>query len=810
MGRIITRVLDAQKNVIAYEPDEVTSSLTLSINAATELQVDVPNRGPVRVPGEFLQRVHVTADGLETILATARVRSRNVIGRTIRYGARLDAALLEGNITPANYGPAFEGVLLDDFVRQVLAPWRITRADFTTAVSSSSVDIVTEPGRVILQKNASTLRYAASGNIVVRFDREDIPDWDAWDRIRWEADYFDDVSVTMQWRSSDTAGGGTWSGEIRGADPAGLGVAIQGVAHRYVDVRLNLRTDDTTTPEEVPPGQAVSVRGFTPRVFGVEVISRAAPVVTEGSITVTPGTTVKGVTADRANSLSLLASVLPEYGHEFTVRDGVIHVADALGTNRADDVLLVDGRNVTIRSLEDTDAQLVNRLHAYGIGTGLQQPYALVEDAQSIALYGVYEDVAQFEESTVVGLESAAGVLLSRRAHPEPRFAIDAPASLLIDAGVELGDRVSVVNPASESIVAARVTGIRYQSGVRGERAELNVGTPSIGILSILRGEADKSRLELLPPVVRARPTAPGFEVLVGHAPNSRGVSFEVHYSTVSGFTPDAGTLRGEGAQTVFPFPRATPGVKYYVRVASVDRQGNRSMFAPVAIVTGGRVQTAQIGPGAVTDTELADNSVKNPKLDTSALGSGTRTQASGVSVMQGTTEVMKLGNIANKSGVPSGVTHGLWGALGTGVFIQGAPRVLAAGRIYNNASAGSVPGNGQPHLTTWPEIEIHGSINIPAGKTVIAVTSWAELSAWNSSVPQARRENIVIAGWRASLFGYRSSGGGNGPSLTGAYNRIVLRRETVLMNLSSSASVTFVRSSLNYLLVEVDVPVTD
>jgi hypothetical protein len=45
--------------------------------------------------------------------------------------------------------------------------------------------------------------------------------------------------------------------------------------------------------------------------------------------------------------------------------------------------------------------------------------------------------------------------------------------------------------------------------------------------------------------------------------------------------------------------------------------------------------------------------------------------------------EVLRFGNITGKAGVPLGTQFGLWGIMGTGVFIQGAPRVLAV--IENN-----------------------------------------------------------------------------------------------------------------------------
>lgn len=129
-------------------------------------------------------------------------------------------------------------------------------------------------------------------------------------------------------------------------------------------------------------------------------------------------------------------------------------------------------------------------------------------------------------------------------------------------------------------------------------------------------------------------------------------------------------------------------------------------------------------------------------------------------------TEVLRLGNITSKAGVPSGTQFGLWGALGTGVFIQDAPRIIAAGSFDSTRSSISVPANSQ--VTTslsalWTIF--NSSFTVPSGKrwmvlltpdygvTLRSVSSvvlehiWAQVSVSNVLAP-GTYSNLKVDLW--------------------------------------------------------------
>lgn len=794
----VTRLLDVERNPIGYASDQVDVSTTRRINEATEITITVPvSRDPALRQGAFIQRVRVHADGTEEVVGTARVSDRDRQADRTAYTARLDAALLENNVTPANYGPALSDLLLEDLVRQLVDGWRILRADIGTPLERSQVDTTTEPGRAMLAKQSNG-RYYSSGFIVFRFDANDTPDWTAWDRIRWESDFFDSVSTTIQWRHGTHTGSmSTWSDPVQGADPTQTGVAIQGITSRFVDVRVNLATSDTTTPQDTPDGVNPTVWGFTPRVFGLELIARTTGQIQIGTLDIEPHVFARNVDADRANALRILVDQCEATGYEFTVTDGVLDVARQVGADRTNDFVLRNTSNTEIRALRDEDAQLVNRLHAYGEGAGLQQRYVFREDAQSVSLYGPYEATEQFDESSLVGLEAAADAYLAEHAHPIPQFQISGPD----EHAITLGDRVRIADPRTGTVVTTRVTELtEREDRTRGRVIDAHLGAPPIGLIDTILGQAGGAgppRLPLVPPLVQARRTAPGFSVEVTHAPRSRGVGFRVHYSTVSGFTPSVNTQRGEGNQSTFTFPRAAPGVLHFVRVASVDAQGNISSYTPEVPVRAGHVETAQIGPGAITDTELGPGAVTNPKMDGGALGQGTRTQASGVSVMRGNTEVLKIGIISGKPGVPSNINEGIWGALGTGAFFQGVPRIVTGGRLYSPLTDnGSIPSGQNRTITGTLNLNL-GNFTVPTGRNYVLTASIIQM--------QANSANGVVPG----NFNIRVHAGnqGGGAIPPGSYpGGATISWSVTLHNYSGSSQSSVMRLAISFLLLDVDI----
>ena len=83
-------------------------------------------------------------------------------------------------------------------------------------------------------------------------------------------------------------------------------------------------------------------------------------------------------------------------------------------------------------------------------------------------------------------------------------------------------------------------------------------------------------------------------------------------------------------------------------------------------------------------------------------------------------TEVLRVGNITGKAGVPSGTQFGLWG-LGTGVFIQGVPRIIDVVRIGATAQLYTISNTS---YTLAYVSEPRANFTVPAGKVWTVVST--------------------------------------------------------------------------------------
>jgi hypothetical protein len=102
---------------------------------------------------------------------------------------------------------------------------------------------------------------------------------------------------------------------------------------------------------------------------------------------------------------------------------------------------------------------------------------------------------------------------------------------------------------------------------------------------------------------------------------NADPVTYEVHVSDTSGFTPDSTTLSGETGGTLHVI-RTLPGstvrldyaTPYYIKIVAKDVDG---AAAPGAEATGQPVQidTVDIATGAITEVTIADDSITAPKI---------------------------------------------------------------------------------------------------------------------------------------------------------------------------------------------------
>lgn len=588
--RVFTRVLDVNRDVVNLSTLDATVTLSRQLNAATEVTITVPHgkQFPVGI-GAFVQRVR--PDG--TVVATGRISRRDVTDQGVVYSAFLDAILLANNVTPANYSGALRNTLLADFAVNMLDGWRVKQAALASPVAQSGVDLGVEPGRVLLAKDG-TGAYLPNGHVVYRFYSTDIPEFKRWERVRWTSDFFDNVATTMQWRAGTS---GAWSPEIAGVDPSGAGLAFPpGTTAAIIEVRINLTTADTETPNPVPEGESPTAFGFTPRVFGVELIARSHGQIQVGSIDVGPDVFVRNLDADRSNALRLLQEVCEDTGHEFDVIDGFLHLAKQLGSDRTNDFILSAGHNVNVSVLRDDDEGMVNRLHAYGP----DDTYTFLEDEDSVARFGPYEDSVVFEG---ISWEADAQAFLEAHATPTTQFEV----SGALPAEVHLGDKVRIAHPTSGVVTATRATEIIETESPEGHVTTLLLGDPPPGLAQQILDEANEAeqreyQLGLPAPFVRAITTSPGFAINVQNPPRSRGMSFIVHVSTERGFTPGRDTEWAHGRAGTWQNSNATPGTIYYIRAVAVDRAGEQSEPSDEIPVRSGHVPEGALDPDLAAD----------------------------------------------------------------------------------------------------------------------------------------------------------------------------------------------------------------
>lgn len=502
--------------------------------------------------------------------------SGKIVGRTLGQIVTVEAyteeILLETNLTPAQYGKVWDGWDLADVARDLLDGWQTVRVKDVSQwqdriVASSNIDLTTDPGLVMLAKRASG-QYYDSGYITLVFNKSEIPNFKAWDRVRWSADSEDPVTTSIQISTNGTS----FSAPFDGGLPEEIGYYIGG-DHDQVWVRINLSTTDTESEDanEAPTG-------VTPTVFAVELIARTEGNLVVGNIPSVAGVTAKGLSADYASALQVLVQACEQVGWEFSVWNGALNIAEALGVDRTKDFVLRAGSNIEITALGDSDDELVNVLTAYGPGRGINRMEIALRDEASIAEFGEYPLAMEFDAEKLSELEQKAQEFLSEHNSPKTQFEV----AVAFEHGKEpeygLGDKVRVADPETGIVTTARIMSEAREYGESGLTVNLELGKAGFTLAEAISGERKPTKpLDPLQPTgVYARGVVAG--IVVGFAtPKIDWATTECHVSTASGFTPSSSTHRTSGRQNRFDIMELTPGVRYYAKVVHVDNAGRRS-----------------------------------------------------------------------------------------------------------------------------------------------------------------------------------------------------------------------------------------
>lgn len=281
--------------------------------------------------------------------------------------------LLRNVRCPIDYGSHLSGIPLGTAVKHVLkggwgelavklqSDWDGSNVTLVNTVSSTA-----DNGLIQLQKSTS-LEYLANGSVTVIFDSQDILDFKHWEVVRWLSTFADDVATGLQYQFAETMAGFTaegWapsdntpfgaSSTVLGlagylTDSAGLALANR--TERFAGIRVNLATNDTTTPNHET---AATAKGFTPTVQFIQMLARTNEqlYLTEmsGGFPNTDDFLIGNITASDSNGLELIqrifTNVNTRYGSswEFLALDGELHIGNPLGEDMTNDVLLSTGR----------------------------------------------------------------------------------------------------------------------------------------------------------------------------------------------------------------------------------------------------------------------------------------------------------------------------------------------------------------------------------------------------------------------------------------------------------------------------------
>lgn len=352
-------------------------------------------------------------------------------------------------------------------------------------------------------------------------------------------------------------------------------------------------------------------------------------------------------------------------------------------------------------TLTETTDGFATAIIARGPGTGINRWQVRLVNEPAAAEYGLREAVVDFPNALdAAHLRRLAEEHLARVSDPANFQELTVRVSGH-DRPLRIGQRVRV----SDGELGFTTTGTITSLDVTEDATIVTLGGVPANLLDVVNRREEEERRQVAlglpaPDQVDVQPTPTGIIVSARAGVASRAVGLEVHVSTVNGFEPDASTRAARGPGTRFVIDGLPIGVRQFVRVRAYDDRGNFSPFT----------QQVSAVPRGVGGPELVAGTIE--------LTNAERPQAALSVKTTGGAEVLRLGNITGKGGVPAGTQYGLWGVFGAGVFIEGVPRIAY---VRNEAWAWSLIGipSGVPAGHVWSFDHRYTERNLPAGVTI-------------------------------------------------------------------------------------------
>lgn len=584
------RILNRSREKQAVFHRDIRWYFNKRINEAGQMTIWIPREEASQWPmftenkGSYAQMAHYVQIYKDTTLkATGKIVSRDFTETHLVVQALTEEIILENMIVPAQYGMVWDDWDISDVARDLVDNWYVLRVkdqtEWEAAYASDDIDTSTEPGLVMLAKDDNG-SYISSGYIDLHFESSSVPNFKNWGRIRWASDNGGDVKTTMQY----SIDGITWSEEVEGALPDQVGVDPGWTTESDVYVRINLYTEDTTSEDD--EGNPV---GQTPFLFAVEMIARTDSDILSTSIPASTGAYVKGLVADAENVLAVLkqacenvhAGPAGQTGtdeYEFYIQNGTLYLVSSIGSDKTSECVFRAGTNTEIDKLTDDDEELCNVLLARGKGDGINRIQKEFRDTDSIAEYGEYRKVVDFDVDNIADLTTKAEAYLEEYASPVVAFSIQAIFPIDAEPSYGLGDTVRVVDPKTGVISTVRIMQETREYTDNGLVVHLQLGRPAVNLNDAIGYEPPIRQVDTFRPQgVWARGIIQGIVVGFNKPKNPNWETTEVHISIEKNFEITAETLVKAAKANKFEILELEGNTRYYIRLINIDSYGNRS-----------------------------------------------------------------------------------------------------------------------------------------------------------------------------------------------------------------------------------------
>jgi hypothetical protein len=245
---------------------------------------------------------------------------------------------------------------------------------------------------------------------------------------------------------------------------------------------------------------------------------------------------------------------------------------------------------------------------------------------------------------------------------------------------------------------------------------------------------------------------------------NADPVTYEVHTSTTSGFTPSAATKAAETAATVISLeknPNGTLmayGTTYYVAIIAKDADGSA---APSSQASGtiAQVGSGDLGNGVVTAANMAANSITAANGAIAALAVVTANLADAAI----TTAKIADASITDAKITTLNVSKLTAGTIGSGVGItmaSGSSILLNGGNIHSNTYTGTTAASNPSGAGFYLG---NDGLRIDQGQVSASALTTGTISGTNTITLSGANAKIVAGSWSLSGSGLSIPNGGIG-----------------------------------------------